>query len=68
MSFTFYPFLSIAWNLILSGGEDFEPDISDEQKKNKQKNLYETFVKERDIEERGLSTEDKNKPRQGLFK
>jgi len=48
-----------------TGGEDFEPDISDEQKKTKQKNLYETFVKERDIEERGLSTEDKNKPRQG---
>lgn len=48
-----------------TGGEDFEPEITDEQKKTKQKNLYDTFVKERDIEERGLSTEDKNKPRQG---
>ena len=28
------------------GGEDFEPEITDEQKKTKQKNLYETFVKE----------------------
>lgn len=47
-----------------TGGEDFEPEISDEAKKTKQKNLYETFVKERDIEERGL-TDEKNKPRQG---
>jgi len=49
-----------------TGGEDFEPEITDEQKKTKQKNLYETFVKERDNEERGLAAEqDKSKPRQG---
>lgn len=48
-----------------TGGEDFEPDISDEAKKKKQKNLYENFVRERDRGERGL-VEDKNaKPRQG---
>lgn len=47
-----------------TGGEDFEPEISDEQKKTKQKNLYDNFVKERDREERGLA-EEKNKPRQG---
>ena len=52
-----------------SGGEDFEPEISDEQKKTKQKNLYETFVKERDNEERGLGgAESKDKPRQGRLR
>jgi len=49
-----------------TGGEDFEPDISDEAKKTKQKNLYENFVKERDREERGrAAAEDKNTPKQG---
>jgi len=48
-----------------TGGEDFEPEISDEAKKTKQKNLYENFVKERDREERGLAESKDNKPRQG---
>ena len=52
-------------NFALTGGEDFEPDISDEAKKTKQKNLYENFVKERDREERGRANEDKNAPKQG---
>ena len=47
------------------GGEDFEPEITDEQKKSKQKNLYENFVKERDREERGLAEEKGGKLRQG---
>jgi len=48
-----------------TGGEDFEPDIPEALQKTKQKNLYESFVKERDREERGLNEDNPSKPRVG---
>lgn len=36
-----------------TGGEDFEPEVLEHVQKQKQKNLYENFVRERDREERG---------------
>jgi len=48
-----------------TGGEDFEPEVPEHVQKQKQKNLYENFVRERDREERGLAEENANKPRQG---
>lgn len=48
-----------------TGGEDFEPEIPEHVQKQKQKNLYENFVRERDREERGLAEVKDNKPRQG---
>ena len=48
-----------------TGGEDFEPEIPEALQKTKQKNLYESFVKQRDREERGLNEENPNKPRSG---
>ena len=48
-----------------TGGEDFEPEIPEALQKTKQKNLYESFVKERDREERGLNEDNPNKPRVG---
>jgi len=48
-----------------TGGEDFEPEVPEHVQKQKQKNLYENFVRERDREERGLAEENSNKPRQG---
>ena len=48
-----------------TGGEDFEPEIPETMQKTKQKNLYESFVKERDREERGLNDDNPNKPRSG---
>jgi len=48
-----------------TGGEDFEPEIPEAMQKTKQKNLYESFVKERDREERGLNEDNPSKPRVG---
>ena len=48
-----------------TGGEDFEPEIPETMQKTKQKNLYESFVKERDREERGLNDDNPSKPRSG---
>ena len=49
----------------LSGGDDYEPEIPEALAKTKQKNLYESFVKERDREERGLNEDNPSKPRVG---
>ena len=49
----------------IPGGEDFEPDIPEALQKTKQKNLYDSFVKERDREERGLNEDNQSKPRVG---
>ena len=38
------------------GGEDFEPEPT--EAKQRQKNLYESFVKNRDREERGLNEDN----------
>jgi len=46
-----------------TGGEDFEPEPT--EAKQRQKNLYESFVKNRDREERGLNEDNSSKPRVG---
>jgi len=48
-----------------TGGDDYEPEIPEAMAKTKQKNLYESFVKERDREERGLNEDNPSKPRVG---